>query len=166
MDYLPSLELLPVEILYLIFDYLEKPTLYTLTQVCRHLQYKTEPVLYKSILLKNKHGLDFANGIERIPVRAKYVQELKIHYHENDNTEDDPIRLYAQLLSPAITKMVNLQSLVLKDNENQKPLQVTDEFMQKLRKGFGRLLRESIFWHRALGNLQACKICEAVLQPN
>lgn len=108
---------LPTELFHMITAYLVSGDFYVLTRVCRDLQRKIEPMLYKSITLRNKHGPGFADAIERIPARAKYIVELKIHYDNNsiDEHEKDPLKHYARLLSPTIERLVNLRELVFKD---------------------------------------------------
>ncbi|PYH46416.1 F-box protein [Aspergillus saccharolyticus JOP 1030-1] len=107
---------LPPEVLQLIITQLpSQASLATLARVCRHLESLVDPILYRTIYLRNHDDTCLIRALESRPERAQHPRELQIHYHYVDvpnQTEYYP--LLVESLLPTLSRLVNLKRLTVK----------------------------------------------------
>ena len=146
---------LPTELLDIILCFVDASSLACLSRVCRTLQLLVEPHLYHTVSLRNPHGEIISSAIERIPVRAEFVRELRIHYHDVADETDAPMQL--DTLSPTIAQLYNLESLLIKGVNDGGPLSLgLYRYMEQSRKFEDLLLEATMPDSQVLRSLRTC----------
>ncbi|KAL4886072.1 hypothetical protein BJY04DRAFT_213609 [Aspergillus karnatakaensis] len=93
---------------------LSSDTVSSLSRTCRHLRAITLPELYRLVHIRNHKADSFSSALTRNPSFADYVISLTIYYHTENESDDDPQFLYAEALTPIITRLPRLQTLIIK----------------------------------------------------
>lgn len=109
---------LPPELLHMILLYLEIWELPAAARICPALTDVAERQLYRESDLSRHQGSRFMDAIRGYSGRALHVRILRVNY-QNLPAYNAPNNLgrMAQLLSPAIEKMSNLEVLVLRERQ-------------------------------------------------
>lgn len=154
---------LPPELFDTILSFLDSSSLACLSRVCRSLQQLVEPHLYQTVSLRNKQEESFTSAIERIPTRAEFVQELRIHYHDVADEMDAPLQL--EMMSPTIAQLHNLKSLLVKGINNGGPMSLgLYRYMEQSRKFEDLLLEATMPDSQVLRSLQTCMFLQHSVQ--
>ncbi|PYH85168.1 hypothetical protein BO82DRAFT_275992 [Aspergillus uvarum CBS 121591] len=107
---------LPTEILQAIIGLISsRASLARMARVCRQLEALVDPILYRSIYLRNHDGETFIRALELRPALAQYIRELLVHYHYvNVPNQQEYYPLLVESLVPTIRRLVNLRRLTVK----------------------------------------------------
>ncbi|RAL13221.1 F-box protein [Aspergillus homomorphus CBS 101889] len=107
---------LPAEILQAIIGQLSsRASLASLARVCRHLESLVDPILCRSVYLRNHDDEPLIRALDARPARAQYIRELLIHYHYvNVPNQQEYYPLLVEDLVPTLRRLVNLRRLTVK----------------------------------------------------